>query len=324
MAFLAGGGPAHAVSSGCGTDPPQCVALGGLAGDTFALADWSGTANNNPAVTLRHCAFSNAPAAATPKTYDATATGNGTPLGAFTLSGPGGDLPYELAINDGNGFVVLSPGVAQSFDALTESQYNTCTNNANSNGGQRLRVRVLGADAQGFAAGTYTGALDLAIASPNGTSNDSDTSGAISVTLPAMVRISALSLNYSFGTWNPDSAANLVRFDSSVCIWSNHSSGQYTITATSGSGAFEVLSGGDSIAYSVWWSDQTGVTTVAGSDLELAYGVPETLAAVTSAVNCAGPGNNASLVLEIANDAIADALPGTYTGTLDITIGLPP
>ena len=315
---------AHAVPSGCAAAPPECVALGGFTGDTFALADWSGVANNSPNVTLRNCTFSNAPAAAATKTYEATATGTGTPGGVFTLSGPGGDLPYEVAINDGSGFVTLVPGVPETFNALTETQYNSCTNNANSSGGQRLRVRVLGANAQSFAAGTYTGTLDLESTSPDLSSSASQTSGPISITLPELVRISAMSLSYSFGNWNPDVAGDLVRFDNSICIWSNHASSDYLVTATTGSGAFDVESGTDAIAFSVYWSDQAGVSTVAASDVQLAYAIPQTLTSVATAVNCAGSGNTASLVLAIAAADIADATPGSYSATLDITIGVAP
>ena len=115
-----------------------------------------------------------------------------------------------------------------------------------------------------------------------------------------------------------------MRFANSVCIWSNQASDAYLVTATTGSGAFEVLSGGEAIPYEVWWSDHAGVSAVAASDVQLLYNVPESLDSIATAVNCSGSGNTASLVLAIAADDAADSLPGSYTGSLDITIGVAP
>ena len=112
--------PAHAVPSGCGG--PACVNIAGLSGDTFDLGTWNGTANTVTSTTLRHCVFSNRPASGT-QTYNVTPTGLGTQGGAFLLSGPGGNLPYEVQIRDGTGgsipFTVVTAGAVSSFTSLS-------------------------------------------------------------------------------------------------------------------------------------------------------------------------------------------------------------
>jgi len=318
-------GQPGAVPSGCAGAPPECIALGGFTGDTFTLAAWTGSASNNPNTFLRHCVFSNAPTAATPKNYDVTVTGTGTPGGAFLLSGPGGDLPYEVALNDNqpNSFVVVTAGVPSNFDALTEAVYNTCTNAAASNNGQRLRVRVFGADMQAFAAGIYTGTLDMLVQSPDTTSSVTQTSGTITVTIPSYVRLVRFN-NINFGTWNPNTVpASLTRFDSTVCVWSNHSSKDYTVTATTGTGAFELTGTPGSIPMEVWWAQSAGVTTVAGADAQLAYNSPATFTSTTSDVNCGG-GSTASVVVFLSEGALSAVTAGSFTASLTMSIGLAP
>lgn len=316
--------PALAVPSGCGT--PACVNIAGLTGDTFDLGTWNGTANSVTSATLRHCVFSNRPNSGT-KTYEVTPTGEGTAGGAFVLSGPGGDLPYEVEIRDGTGgsipFTVVTAGVTASFTSLSEANFDLCSDSATSNRGQRMRVRVYETDMVDLVAGTYSGSLRLDVATPVGSATDFEISGTISIEIPDLVRLLRLQNNFNFGTWDPDSGAGQSIADSSVCIWSNDASAAYTVTATATAGAFEMTQGGDAVPFRVWWSDSEGISTVAASDQELAYNVPATFFADGSGIDCGG-GSNASVVIETDEDGLAAAIAGAYTTDMTITIGVAP
>ena len=316
--------PALAVPSGCGS--PACINIAGLTGDTFDLGTWNGTANTVTSATLRHCVFSNRPNSGT-KTYDVTPTGNGTTGGAFLLSGPGGDLPYEIEIRDGSGgsipFTVVAAGTTASFTSLSEANFDLCSDSATSNRGQRLRVRVYETDMVNFVAGTYSGSLRLDVATPVGSASDFEISGTISIEIPELVRLLRLQNNFNFGTWDPDSAAGQTVSDSSVCVWSNHVSSAYTVTATASAGAFEMTQGGDSVPFRVWWSDSAGISTTAASDQELGYSVPATFFGDGSGIDCGG-GSNASIVIETDEDGLAAAVAGAYATDLTITIGVAP
>jgi len=180
-------GPALAVPSGCGS--PACVNIAGLTGDTFDLGTWNGTANTVTSSTLRHCVFSNRPNSGS-KTYDVTPSGVGTAGGAFLLSGPGGDLPYEVQIRDGNGgsigFTTVLANAVASFTSLSEANFDFCSDSVTSNRGQRMRIKVFETDMQTFAAGTYSGTLRLDVATPVGSATDFETSGTISIEIPEL------------------------------------------------------------------------------------------------------------------------------------------
>ncbi len=310
---------ALAVPSGCGSQP--CVNLAGFAGDDYDLGSWNGAANtvrtNN-----RHCVFSNRPNSGT-KTYDANAVGVGTSGGAFLLSGPGGDLPYQVEIDDGNGFVVMAAGVEVAFDSLSEAVFDSCTDSGNSAGGQKLRVTVFETDMETFTAGTYAGSLRLNVASPVGSATDFEINTSLTIEIPPLVRLNGLRNNFGFGSWNPDSGTGLELADNAVCVWSNHVSGSYTVTGTTLTGAFEMTQAGEVMPFDVWWSGTSGVGTVAASDVQLAYNVPETFTTDATVTNCGG-NNTASIVLAVSEDALSAAVSGDYSADLLITIGLAP
>lgn len=310
---------ARAVPSGCGS--PACVNLAGFASDDYDLGSWNGAANT-VRVNLRHCVFSNRPSSGT-KTYDANAVGVGTTGGAFLLAGPGGDLPYDVEIDDGSGFVVMTAGVDDNFNSLSEAAFDSCTNSATSAGGQRLRVTVYETDMEGYASGTYTGTLRLNVATPVGSGSDFETNSSLSIEIPPLVRLSGLRNTFGFGTWNPDSGDGLELADNAVCIWSNNAADTYTVTATTATGAFEMLQAGDPIAFDVWWSGQPGISTVAASETMLDYNVPESFTTDATVTNCSGD-STASIVLAVSESALASAVSGAYAADLLITIGLAP
>ena len=314
-----GGSPALAVPSGCGG--PACVNLAGFSSDDYDLGTWNGAANQ-VRVNLRHCVFSNRPASGT-KTYDANAVGVGTSGGAFLLAGPGGDLPYEVDINDGSGFVLMTAGVDSNFVSLSEAAFDSCSDSAGSAGGQRLRVSVFETDMETFQAGTYTGSLRLNVASPVGSATDFEINNTLSIEIPPLVRLNGLRNTFAFGNWDPDSGQGVELADNAVCVWSNHASGQYTVTATTATGAFAMVQGGDAVAFTAWWSGTEGISTVAGSEAELAYNTPDIFTTNADTTACAS-GNTASIVLAASEDALAAAVAGSYSADLLITIGVAP
>lgn len=318
-ALLGGSGTVRAAPSGCGG--PACVNVAGFSADSYDLGTWNGAANVVRS-TNRHCVFSNRPNSP-PQTYDANVVGVGTTGGAFLLAGPGGDLPYEVDINDGSGFVLVTAGVDSNFASLSEAAFDSCSDSATSAGGQRLRVSVFETDMETFAAGTYTGTLRLDVATPIGGGSDFETNSTLSIEIPPLVRLNGLRNTFAFGNWDPDSGDGVELADNAVCVWSNHASGQYTVTATTATGAFEMVQAGDTVAFTAWWSGTAGISTVAGSEAELAYNTPDTFTTNADTTACAS-GNTASIVLAASEDALAAAVAGSYSADLLITIGVAP
>ena len=101
-----------------------------------------------------------------------------------------------------------------------------------------MRIRIFESDMVNFAAGTYSGTLRLDVATPVGSATDFETSGTISIEIPELVRLLRLQNNFDFGNWDPDSGTGQTVSDSSVCVWSNHLSDAYTVTATTTAGSF--------------------------------------------------------------------------------------
>jgi hypothetical protein len=140
------------------------------------------------------------------------------------------------------------------------------------------------------------------------------TSG-LSVTINEMVQVTDIQdplLSTTYGT-SGDLDAN-----DDVCVWTNDTGDEYKVTAT-GSGtasAFTITDGTETIAYSVYWNDETGIT----GRTTLTTNV-QTTAAQTGATNtypCTV--NNANLSVNIAQNAILSAQAGTYTGTLTVVL----
>lgn len=323
-AMFGGAGAAHAVPSGCGS--PACVNIQGFAGDTFEIGPWNGAANQIRSAVVRHCVFSNRPNSGT-KTYNLTPTGVGTAGNAFLLSGPGGDLPYQVEVRDGNGgsidWTVATAGAVTSFTSLSEANFDFCTDSATSGRGQRVRVTVFETDMEALAAGTYTGTMRFDVATPVGSATDNETSGAISVEIPPLVRLNGLKNAFNFGNWNPDSGGDEVNADPGVCVWSNHSSGHYTVTATTTTGTFEATSGADAVPFAVWWSESAGISTVEASDAELDYGVAATFSTDAATTACTG-GDTASVVIAFGEEVLGSAVAGSYSASVTLTVGLAP
>ena len=157
-------------------------------------------------------------------------------------------------------------------------------------------------------------------------------SATVSVTIPERVKLSGLTgaTDFQFGNWDPDAATDEVgALD--LCAWSNDgtpSQYSYQINASSANESgtdFRMTGGGEFLVYQVYWADAAGVTTPAGAT-QLDEGTADTGFAMPGANNptCATNGDNASLVVEILEEDLSDAVAGTYTDTLTVTMGVVP
>lgn len=157
-------------------------------------------------------------------------------------------------------------------------------------------------------------------------------SATVSVTVPERVKLSGLTgaTDFQFGNWDPDGASDQVgALD--LCAWSNDgtpSQYSYQINASSANESgtdFRMAAGGNFLVYQVYWADTSGVTTPAGGT-QLDEGTADTSFAMPGANNptCATNGDNASLVVEVLEDDLADAVAGAYTDTLTVTMGVVP
>lgn len=158
-------------------------------------------------------------------------------------------------------------------------------------------------------------------------------SATVSITIASRVKLSGLTgaTDFQFGTYDLDTGGDEIgALD--LCAWSNDGSPSaysYQITGTSANGSgtdFRMTVGGEFLVYQVYWADSSGVTTPAGGT-QLDQAVADSSFAMPGAntPSCGG-GDNASLVVEVLEDDIADA-PGNasaYTDTLTITMGVVP
>ena len=105
-----------------------------------------------------------------------------------------------------------------------------------------------------------------------------------------------------------------------VCVFSSSSTNGYRVTATGSgsSGAFALSAGGNRLAYEVQWNSQAGQLT----GTQLTSGTPLTgLVSSASQQTCnSGPSASASLIVILRASALSAAVPGTYTGQLNLLI----
>lgn len=137
----------------------------------------------------------------------------------------------------------------------------------------------------------------------------------VSVTVPALIKISGMD-NMAFGTWPGSGDLN---DNQNVCVYTNKAAGTYRITGTGdGSGnAFTMASGGNTLAYSVYYNDATGTT---GEQL-LTAGTPLTgqSGAHTTSQTCSG-GTNGNYHVEVLETDLLAVPSGDYSGLLTLVV----
>lgn len=133
------------------------------------------------------------------------------------------------------------------------------------------------------------------------------------------VRITGLS-DVSFGTitsFTTDSVRS-----QSICVFAHSPPPphNYRVTA-SGSGAggaFDLISGSDTLPYEVQWSDTSGQTSGAQLSPNVALTGQESTAGNEDCTK--GPATTASLIVILRSGAVAGAISGSYNGSLTLVI----
>lgn len=138
----------------------------------------------------------------------------------------------------------------------------------------------------------------------------------VSVTVPNLVLITDVG-NLALGTW---SGSGDEEGDDDVCIYTNKAAATYFVTA-SGSGAasaFTLASGGNTLAYEVYFNDQSGTTGETQLTTTVKSGAQT--GADTTDQDCNGGGLNANFHVVIPEANLLAAPSGAYSGTLTLLI----
>ncbi|WFL76166.1 hypothetical protein P7228_09145 [Altererythrobacter arenosus] len=139
----------------------------------------------------------------------------------------------------------------------------------------------------------------------------------IQASVPSRARITKL-VDVSFLNQDPTSPATSSQ---SVCVWSNTSTGAYSITATgSGTGnAFTLSDGSDEVAYSVQWNQAAGQSS--GSTLATGAASATLTSAATHQTCTTGPAFSASLIVGIDTTELSSMNAGSvYSGSLTLLV----
>ncbi|TNF65515.1 MAG: hypothetical protein EP298_12390 [Gammaproteobacteria bacterium] len=145
----------------------------------------------------------------------------------------------------------------------------------------------------------------------------------ISINVGEIARISNLS-DFNLGNW----VAGTVTDQQNVCIYTNESLGQYTVTASSlnsQGGNFSLYDGGSNyLEYRVYWEDQAGGSVGTSTASWFGAGSSGTTSGAQSNANttsdtCGGI-DNATLLVRVLNADLTAAVDGAYSDTLTLII----
>ena len=138
----------------------------------------------------------------------------------------------------------------------------------------------------------------------------------ITLSIANLVRISGVA-DLNFGTY---SGSGDISRDDDVCIWTNHSAGNYKVLAQGDgdSHAFTVKTlGEETIAYSVRWNNSTRTT---GNSQLTADQLSDDFSGASTTSSTCGGGSTANFQVLFAQDDLLSVRPGTYTGVLKFII----
>lgn len=321
----------HAANSQCnGLDPntTPCAGISGVSGDNFTLTFTGG--NNTNSNQQRSCALSNNPVGSEMVNITPTGTGAG---GALVATGMGGEIPFVIQYRQpsGGSWTLLDTSSPTAFPTLNEAQFNTCDNSGSSSGGQKVRVRVQRADIDDAPAGVYTGTFTLTADPPAGGISQTSLSGNVTITLNEGLNLTKVKSNFSGGTW--DLVGNETNRDNSICVWSNNrttfgGSSSYNVTVTTDHGSFVLMSGSDTLPYSIYWgSDLQPANVTVNTGTELTYGVAETFMTTAGLYSCPTNGEtNAQMLVFWDEDDLSAAVGSLtpYTSVATVTISAAP
>ena len=124
--------------------------------------------------------------------------------------------------------------------------------------------------------------------------------------------------DFSFGQYS--GSGSLTQTDGDVCIYQTGGTGtNYRVTAsgTGAGGSFQIQSGGDSVTYEVLWKDSQGA---GGSFTNLTANTGANFSGADNASTNCGGSANAALRVYFSSGNLAGAVPGSYSGTLTISV----
>jgi len=136
----------------------------------------------------------------------------------------------------------------------------------------------------------------------------------ISVTVPALARITAID-DIAFGTWT---GTGPLSSTDDVCIWTSNTGYSITASGSGTGGAFEMTDGTNTVPYTVKWDDVAGSSS--GTSLTSGSALAGQTSSATS-TNCnGGSALTATLGIDVTESSLASAPVGTFTGTLTLLV----
>jgi len=139
----------------------------------------------------------------------------------------------------------------------------------------------------------------------------------LTITIGYLVRITGLNA-IDFGTYD---FSSVISEDDDVCVYTNDSSGEYTVTATGdGDGnRFQISDGTDLVDYDVYWNDESGTTGNVKLTSQMTSGT-QTGASTTSEICFGVGGPTANVQIRIGQASITPVPAGDYAGVLTLLI----
>jgi hypothetical protein len=136
----------------------------------------------------------------------------------------------------------------------------------------------------------------------------------ITLTIAILARVSGID-DIDLGTW---SGSGDLAISDDICVWA--SGGGYSITASGdgAGGAFTLGSGDNTVEYSVKWADGGG--SESGTALSSNAALEGQTSTATSSDCDGGNDPSATVAVEIAENQLAGAAGGSYSGTITLVV----
>lgn len=230
--------------------------------------------------------------------------------GPFELVSGADSIPVTLAWGDlVNGQeITLQPNLSTA--EIFTGAVRQCPGGNNAS----LKVHANGTDIQSVPPGVYSSQFNFTAANSGRGKSPANFTVSVEITIPNSIQVTQID-DIALGTF--DGSNNISRSDT-LCVYQANG-GQYAVTLTgSGTGgAFELVSAGSSVPYSVSWNDGNGPQTATA-------GIP--LAGMGNSRSgdpqCnGGASNNATVNVDVlANDMSAATASGVHSGVLTIMV----
>jgi hypothetical protein len=152
-----------------------------------------------------------------------------------------------------------------------------------------------------------------ALGATQGTTGATSTgSVGVALTIPNLVRLTQVN-DIALGNWT---GAGDMQGTDSVCVWSTTRKYRVTATGSGAGGAFTLAAAPSTLAYTVQWRDVAG----ASSGTAMTAGTPLTGQNTSVTSTTCGGGTNATVLVRVAESALAAAPAANYLGTLTLVV----